>query len=95
MYKNDENIDFFPEWTEKGQLPGGLNKTDENGLLRLPPGFVKQACFPGKDVKLPFTAFGSPPHWLGAPSEVLDSIEGLTPNDERHGLGYFTIQPVR
>ncbi|VDK48532.1 unnamed protein product [Anisakis simplex] len=65
-----------------------------DGTYLLPPGMFPLTCFPGKNELLPFSAIFSPPHWVFSPSEVQQSVRGLSPDRSRHLPFVFTREPT-
>ncbi|CAD5234363.1 unnamed protein product [Bursaphelenchus xylophilus] len=96
QYKNDEDIDFFPDVCLKPDEceVEGCSDYCKRTNRTLPPGIHQHVCFPGRRRRVPFLAFDSLPHFLNSPKNVQKSIKGLNPDQKSHDIGMFHIQPT-
>ncbi|GMR55158.1 hypothetical protein PMAYCL1PPCAC_25353, partial [Pristionchus mayeri] len=56
--------------------------------------FYDVRVFSGRLYKVPFPAFGSPPHMLWAPKEVRSLSVGQRPDEERHRPVNMLVNPT-
>ncbi|CAA88547.2 SCAVenger receptor (CD36 family) related [Caenorhabditis elegans] len=84
-YKNQENVDYFPDWCDKNTTTS-LSQCQKtaNGTFLLPPGIFPLVCYPGHNAQPPFTVLVSPPHFLYSPPEVQHHLSGMNPDPEKH-----------
>ncbi|KAJ1372574.1 hypothetical protein KIN20_034760 [Parelaphostrongylus tenuis] len=55
-----------------------------DGTYLLPPGIFPLVCYPGRLKSNPFSVMYSPPHFLYSPPQMINSVVGLSPNNESH-----------
>lgn len=101
MFDNDEGVAFFPACRRRANAtdchsvdcarPEGFCHDCCARPSQFPPGLHAHACFPGRRQPVPFLAFSSLPHFLGAAEPVGRTVAGLRPRADLHSAGLFSV----
>ncbi|VDL63832.1 unnamed protein product [Nippostrongylus brasiliensis] len=64
-----------------------------DGTYLVPPGIFPLVCYPGHLEPTPFAVMYSPPHFVYSPPQMIDSVVGLSPNNETHRPMIYNHEP--
>uniref|UniRef100_A0A0N4WTW8 Lysosome membrane protein 2 n=1 Tax=Haemonchus placei TaxID=6290 RepID=A0A0N4WTW8_HAEPC len=65
-----------------------------DGTYLIPPGIFPLVCYPGRLQPTPFAVMYSPPHFLYSPPQVINSVIGVSPNNESHLPMVYSHEPM-